>query len=71
MNIFKSSTKRLNSEGSDEGPPLKRRRLSHDPDWIKLKAEIGDIRSCLREIVEHLKGEMDLKLDDILHELRQ
>ena len=35
--------------------------LKDDMDW--LKDEIRDIKTCIVEIAEHLKGDVDLKLE--------
>lgn len=36
-----------------------------------LKGEISDIKVSIGEIVEHLKEDMDYKLEDILDEIKQ
>jgi hypothetical protein len=58
-----------------EDRPPKRRRLrvisidEDDMNW--LKGEISDIKVSIGEIVEHLKEDMDYKLEDILDEIKQ
>jgi hypothetical protein len=48
--------------------PLKRKRLmainDDDMDWFK--GEVSDIKVCIREIAEHLRGDVDVKLDELL-----
>ena len=45
-------------------------------DWLKdelrdIKFEIGEMRTCIQEIAEHLQGEVDVKLEDILGRIEQ
>jgi hypothetical protein len=45
-------------------------------DWIKdelrdIKFEIGEIRACLIEIAEHLRGDVDIKLELIKDRVEQ
>jgi hypothetical protein len=41
----------------------------NDRDWIK--EELNDIKTCLREIADHLRGDVDLKIDEVIHRLQQ
>jgi hypothetical protein len=38
-------------------------------DW--LKDEIRDIKTCIVEIAEHLKGDVDLKLEEIIDRMQE
>jgi len=38
-------------------------------DW--LKDEIRDIKTCIIEIAEHLKGDVDLKLEEIIDRMQE
>jgi len=38
-------------------------------DW--LKDEIRDIKTCIVEIAEHLKGDVDLKLEEIIDRIQE
>jgi hypothetical protein len=80
--VLKSSSKRrlesLDSVDIDNSHRLKRqcRDLQDDVNWIK--AEIGDIRTylrdikgCMRDIAEHLRGDVDYKLEEIIDHIRQ
>jgi hypothetical protein len=57
----------------------KRQRLTFnkdDMDWLKdelrdIKFEIGEIRTSLIEIADHLRGDVDLKLEEIVCRLEQ
>ena len=45
-------------------------------DWLKdelrdIKFEIGDIRTSLTVIAEHLRGDVDLKLEEIIGRIEQ
>ena len=41
----------------------------NDVDWIK--DELKDIKTCLTEIADHLRGDVDIKIDDVIHRLQQ
>ena len=57
----------------------KRKRITFnkdDMDWLKdelrnIKFEIGEMRTCLIEIAEHLQGEVDIKLELIKNRVEQ
>lgn len=72
--VSKSSLKR-NLETIDvaDDPPLKRKCLTFidedDMDW--LKDEISGIKECIKGITNHLRQDVDIKLEELLHEVRQ
>jgi hypothetical protein len=37
-------------------------------DWIK--DELDDIKTCLKEMADHLRGGVDPKIEDIIHRLQ-
>jgi hypothetical protein len=66
---------------SGPGPrqPSKRQRLTFDKDdmeWLKdelrnINFQIGAIRTSLIEVAEHLQGDVDLKLEEIVDRIGQ
>jgi hypothetical protein len=38
-------------------------------DWIR--DELSDIKACLRQIADHLRGDVDIKLEEVIHRLQQ
>jgi len=68
QNVFKSSLKRDAGvlEIEDERP-FKRKRVAStnndDMDW--LKHQISEIRECMKEIAEHLRGNVEYRLEEL------
>jgi len=59
---------------ADNERPLKRQRFfdqddQDDFDW--LKREISDIKICITQIAEHLRSDVDTKLEEIIDRIRQ
>jgi hypothetical protein len=63
----------LESPDDDDDHPLKRYCLTsvyeEDMGWIK--SELKDIKESLSEIAEHLRGDVDLKIEEVIHRLQQ
>jgi hypothetical protein len=67
-----SSSRKRGSESHDFAHhcPSKKRRLfdKDDKDWLEY--EIDDVRDRMMQIVDHLREDVDSKLDEILREVR-
>ncbi len=76
----KSSSKRrlepLNSVNNNHRLKRQCLDLQDDVNWMKveiadIKAYMRDIKMCMRETAEHLRGDVDYKLEEIIDCLRQ
>jgi hypothetical protein len=67
-----SSSRKQGSESHDLAHlrPSKKCRLFDEDDKDWLKCEIDDVRDRMMQIADHLKEDVDSKLDEILHEVR-
>jgi hypothetical protein len=68
QNTFKPSLKRDADILEDERPLKKKRgaftnKDEDDVDW--LKHEISDIKDCLKDIAEHLRGNVEYRLEEL------
>lgn len=51
--------------------PSKRQHLVHEDDTDWLKQEFDDVRELVMLIADHIRTEVDVKLEDILYEVQQ
>jgi hypothetical protein len=68
QDILRSSSVEV-LEVADERP-FKKRRVTFD-DMDRLNREMGDIKEGMKEIAEHLRGDVDYRLEEILQYVRE
>lgn len=74
QNVPRSSSKRgVDVLDAADERLSKKKRITYadedDMDWIK--REMGDIKEGVKEIAEHLRGDVDCKLEEVLAYVRE